>query len=137
MLLYPEFIFPVKLCDEQSLYHRDTHTHTTLRERFFLLPSDEAVSRCGSSAVDSAVSLLCRRFACFQIQQEELLGEDRAHARTLGRGSDLWLWSGARKAGRQELLPVFDTETLKAALSALLQRRPPPGYHPLDAVQPH
>ena len=94
-------------CVMSSLCTTHTHTHTTLRECFFLLSSDEAVSRCVSSAVDSAVSLLCRRFACFQIQQEELLGEDGAHARTLGRGSDLWLWSGARKAGRQELSPVF------------------------------
>ena len=33
MLLYPEFLFPVKLCDEQSLYH--THTHTQPSENVF------------------------------------------------------------------------------------------------------
>ena len=129
MILQPGFFlfFPVKLCDERS------PCHNNLRERSFLLPSDAAVSRCGSSVVDSAVSSLCRLFACLQIQQEALPGEAvPTHGPS---GAALIYGSGAepgRQGGAPSGLPHRDAEGCPSAP----QRQPPPGYHPPAARQP-
>ena len=128
MLLCPEFFFPVKLCDEQSLYHKKNKPSENI---FFLLPSDEAVSWCVSSAVDSAfpccagVSLVSRfsRRSC-SVRTAPTHGPSGA-ALIQGSGAE-----PGRQRGRSS------PETLKAAPSALLQRWPPPGYHPPDARQP-